>query len=30
MDPVFLLPDEILETHEQQIERYGGSSQCLN
>ena len=25
MEPVFLSPDEILEIHEQQIERYGGS-----
>ena len=26
MDPVFLSLDEVLEIHEQQIERYGGSS----
>src|SRR5580693_8229330 len=26
MEPVFLLLDEVLEMHEQQIERYGGSS----
>jgi death-on-curing protein len=26
MEPVFLSLDEVLEIHEQQIERYGGSS----
>src|ERR1017187_4204571 len=26
MDPLFLLLDEVLEIHEQQIERYGGAS----
>ncbi len=26
MDPLFLSLDEVLEIHEQQIERYGGSS----
>ena len=26
MDPIFLSLDEVLEIHEQQIERYGGSS----
>lgn len=26
MDPVFLSLDEVLEVHEQQIERYGGSA----
>jgi death-on-curing protein len=26
MEPVFLSLDEILEIHEQQIERYGGSA----
>jgi len=25
MEPVFLLLDEVLEMHDQQIERYGGS-----
>lgn len=28
MEPVFLSLDEILEIHEQQIERYGGSAVC--
>lgn len=26
MEPVFLSLDEVLEIHEQQIERYGGSA----
>ncbi|MGH9720264.1 MAG: Fic family protein [Bryobacteraceae bacterium] len=26
MDPLFLTLDEVLEIHQQQIERYGGSS----
>jgi hypothetical protein len=26
MEPAFLSLDEVLEIHEQQIERYGGSS----